>query len=572
MDKGSLAERKNRYLLISLAICAVLVNIKSIFTDYNYDVGYAVAMAYRMVRGDRMFLEMWEPHQTSAFLCAWLIKLYLMLTGTLTGIVLFLQAAGMSIRILVVLFFYYSMKRLIGAEVLGLMCLFFLGTSPKGLPMPEFSNMQLWFSVGIFCCLVRYLQRQEQKLWLVAVSIFLCLEVLAYPSALIVYPGILFILYRHAESRGKDIFVLSSVCLCFGMVYGGYFVLRRGWWEVVKSISYIIVEDASHNSTLVDKCRAYLQECGEILLGLTLLGLVSFLLTGVFSSLIYYYSKKQIKIYAKSYWLIVFFLLFLICDVVQALKVEMSYAERLPIYVPVIILSLRSLKQCRKTEQQIVECGIIISFLSFFATLLLTNLTVVASLNYLILAVMVAFLPIMNRIEQLTVGRKKNLGYSLIVLFCAITLFRSGYIMKCMSTEKTNVLNIAGVVKAGPAKGLVSEYLGPQILNVTLEEWHEYVEPGDRVLVVGAGLYDPLLYLYEEVEISTTSTICTPTYDKMLLEYWEKYPEKYPNVVIVDCWFGELRVKKNNWIMQWLESEFEPGGYVDGSYWRYYRR
>lgn len=68
------------------------------------------------------------------------------------------------------------------------------------------------------------------------------------------------------------------------------------------------------------------------------------------------------------------------------------------------------------------------------------------------------------------------------------------------------------------------------------------------------------------------STISTPTYDDKLLEYWEQNPEKQPNVVIVECWFGESKLKEDSWIMQWIDKEFQPDECVDGKYWRYYRK
>lgn len=572
MDKGILADKKCKWILILLAFFAVLVNIKSIFTDYNYDSGYAVALAYRMVQGDAMFAEMWEPHQTSAFLCAGLIKLYLMVTDSVTGVVLYLQVAGVIIKALVTVLCYQATKRLVRKDILSVMCLFFFAVTPKGIPMPEFSNMQIWFSVGLFCCLVRFLQAQEKKGWLVAAGIFLCLEILAYPSCLLVYAGVIVLLLGYGKDKWKDILLFSGVCLGIGAVYCGYFVVRLGAKEFLESIGHIIVGDGSHDETLWEKCLAYLQEAGEMFIWLAGLGLAAGLVVLVVSVIMRVASKGAKRINLKRLWTIVFFLLFLLFDLFQALSVDMTYDERWPIYVPILILAILLLKKCNAGEKRIAVTGLLLSFLGFVATLLLTNLTISSSLNYLILAVMVSFLPIMKWLGLNTVNVKKScLTYGVVLLFCAITIFRTGYITKCMSTEKITILDMDGKVKEGPAKGLVSEYFGPHMLNTTLTEWEEYIKPGDRVLVVSAGLYDPIVYLFEDVEICMTSTICTPTYGANLSEYWKQNPEKYPNVVIVDCWFGELRVEQNDWIMQWLKHAFGAQNYVDGNYWRYYR-
>ncbi|MCM1056264.1 MAG: hypothetical protein NC517_01460 [Firmicutes bacterium] len=139
-----------------------------------------------------------------------------------------------------------------------------------------------------------------------------------------------------------------------------------------------------------------------------------------------------------------------------------------------------------------------------------------------------------------------------------------------MNDYKACVLDIRGIVRSGPAKGIVSTYIGPYIMNATLEEWRQNIEPGDRILLVGSDIVSTLGYLYENTEVCVDSTISTPTYNEKLQRYWEKNPEKYPNVVVVDCWYGELNVAGDSWIMQWLENEFRADRVIDGKYWRYY--
>ena len=59
-----------------LWIAAILVGIKTVFTDFGADNAYTMAMSYRHISGDRMFLEMWEPHQTSIFFVDALMLVY----------------------------------------------------------------------------------------------------------------------------------------------------------------------------------------------------------------------------------------------------------------------------------------------------------------------------------------------------------------------------------------------------------------------------------------------------------------------------------------------------------------
>ena len=62
--------RISKKVYLSYFILIVAACISFVFTNVSYDAEYQLAMAYRMIKGDEMITQMWEPHQTSAFLCA----------------------------------------------------------------------------------------------------------------------------------------------------------------------------------------------------------------------------------------------------------------------------------------------------------------------------------------------------------------------------------------------------------------------------------------------------------------------------------------------------------------------
>jgi len=72
----------------------LIASISIIVSNVSYDAEYQMAMGYRLLKGDTPILEMWEPNQTSAFLCAIIMKLYISIAGTTTGIVLFVNVMG----------------------------------------------------------------------------------------------------------------------------------------------------------------------------------------------------------------------------------------------------------------------------------------------------------------------------------------------------------------------------------------------------------------------------------------------------------------------------------------------
>ena len=131
---------------------------------------------------------------------------------------------------------------------------------------------------------------------------------------------------------------------------------------------------------------------------------------------------------------------------------------------------------------------------------------------------------------------------------------------------------LGGIVKDGPAKYIVSDYMGAYIINESMPEFHQYVQEGQNILLVGSQSVNALGYMYENTGVSVPSTICTPTYDESLLRYWADNPDKYPDCVIVECWHGELKPDPDSFIMRWLEEEYPWTFYDEGEYWRYYHK
>ena len=58
---------KQKWFYILLIALSLLASFKMVFFSLGLDEEYQVVMAYRNARGDRLFLDMWEPHQSSAF-------------------------------------------------------------------------------------------------------------------------------------------------------------------------------------------------------------------------------------------------------------------------------------------------------------------------------------------------------------------------------------------------------------------------------------------------------------------------------------------------------------------------
>lgn len=251
------------------------------------------------------------------------------------------------------------------------------------------------------------------------------------------------------------------------------------------------------------------------------------------------------------------------------------YRERftqITVYVLVILFGALCVKCCSGTEKRIYYTGLLLSIGSFFATLLLTNLDILSVVSYLILAVMVSFIPIGKWLMRNMDGNHILYKQGAIILFCMMILFHRGLIVKTMNSLASNILDLGGIIKAGPAMGIVTDYMGAYETKCNMEDWSRYTQPGDRLLAVADNVLNPMIYLYQDITISAPSVISTPTYDDFLLDYWEENPEREPNVIVVRCWYGDLLVEEDNWVLKWMEHNGERYESVDGRYWRFYRR
>ena len=550
------------HFLFFLLLIAILVNIKSIFTECDIDSEYAVAMSYRMLQGDQMLKQMWEPHQTSAFLCTILMKPFLAVAGT-TGIVLYLQIMGVLIHGAIVYIFYLFMKKRVNLQTARLMSILFLAVRPKDIVLPEFSNMQIWFSVLLFLSLLYYLEHQNKKKWLILSSVFLCLEVISYPSCIIVWFAVAVLLWIYSATKWKDILLFTVACSIQGCAYIGYFVIRMGGiMPLVETLYAIVSSDVSH------------QKDGGFLLsflGTKILFSFLWLALGILVAVVICkLLELRKKVEQKREMVILLIWIVLMVSLLIRGVLWSNHESHVVLYPFIMIWALGLAKHCDEQERRIVYAGIVISVTSVVATALLTNLDLSSTLMYLVLGIVVSLIPL-GKLKPmgLIVGRR-TLRFEVVFLICMIVLFQRSIVVKT-SGGFTNPLKIGGIVRSGPSVGILTDYMGALVRNTTFEEWDEFIQEGDNILLVERDAMSVIGYLYGDTYVSAPSTICTPTFDETLLEYWEKYPEKYPDVVVVYCWYGNLLVEEESWIIQWLQNDCDLVSVDDGTFWRYYR-
>lgn len=557
-----------KLLAIAFVLGSVLINIKNIFTSCQVDAEYQVAMAYRMIKGDAMFSQMWEPHQTSAFFLAFFEWIFLKITGSTTGIMVYSNAVGVVCKTIVA-FVVYGVFRKYGDKKAAFMVLLFaLNTYPKDMVLPDFANQQIWFGLLLMCCLISYFANQSKKYLLVVGALFLCLQVLSYPSCVLVWGACMLLMWFYSERKLVDMGIFTGICGISGGAYLLYFMHGKPA-QFLEYIYYIWSGDETHSIGMVERLLDFGEDIWMLILDLRFVLIVvaaAFVVTVLISRI----SKKKDAVF--QIFQIAFLSFYILGYLINLPGEDVGTKYHFfMLYLFVELVAWYQKKYLNEVEKRIFLVGQAIGIGGFLATLLLSDLGLFSALPYLIPAMCTALLPVGKGFQA-----ERGKEYCMVApfLICAVMIFRNAvYINGWMDIPKNfkedSIFGLTWTASYGPLKGIKNGD-GAYVADVSYLEWQDMIREGDRVLILSYPTLPSTMYLYQNVDICAESVISTPTYSERLFDYWEQNPEKYPNVVLVRCYGNSPMVGEFNAVTKWMHEDFKSMQLVKGNYWRYY--
>lgn len=550
-----IVERHKKKCISLLWVAVVLASIKSLFTDTGFDNAYTVAMSFRHLKGDGMFEQMWEPHQTSAFFTDLFMWIYHFFVPSYAGVMMYLQIIGTGFFVVIGILLYKLLKDITGSDIAQLAAMFFIIFRAKQTPFPDFANLQIAFSTLLFLGLISFVREQQKKGYLCLAAVFLCLEILSYPSCLLAYFPAVLILFLKTKERWKNIGLFTGICVLFGGFYVGYFVCKTGLQSFLRNLTNIFYSD-SHSGEAFVGVWGYFYGMVTAVSWVILCAAFSWLTLWMMRKLL----NKSVDFFV-VYGLILFFSEFLLLFFQKKTGLDWSCTFYI-IPALLMVLSLFSYKDLDEQEKTIWLTGNLFAICSFISTWLLTDLGLITMVSYMVLGGVVSLAALRHR--------KKQIGIFLLAVCALVTMHRGlvvwGYANKASIWM---VQDVNAIVRSGPSLGVVCDYMTYYQITCDEEDHNQFVAPEDSLLLVGGWLIDPMEFLLTDADISNYSTIDTPVYNEKLLDYFELYPEKKPTVVAVSCSYGTMLVSDVSWIMQWVNENYETVG--DGRYWRYYR-
>ncbi len=571
----------HKHVKIILIALTVLAAVKMLFQNFSLDEEYHLLMSYRDMMGDMMFATMWEPHQTSSFLCTLFMKPYFFLTGTFTGVIIYLRFMGTLIHLAVAWYLYKVLKHFLDKEFSFYLALIFFNTVPKLIMLPEFSAMQVWFGILCFLSIIDSVEHitfaskdiTDKKYAVIPylkvslAALFLSLEVLSYPSCILLFvPFLVMTATCHKEKRLLKSLLFTGVCILSGMVYAGYFLIKVGLDQLLLNIPTILTSDFSHTFEDGNKLYTVLDNLAHYAISFGILTIAAWGLILIPAL------RKRLPEHKAITFVGLVLLLSNVYQLVLWIAFNKGY-EYLQIHLAVTLcLSLWMLCFRLKASGSFAKYmwfGTVIGVLSLVCVMLLTNLNLLSSIPHGLLAslcMLALFVYIGKEYPKYI--------YTILVVFCLTACIGKGYTLRGGFGNYNNILQSRGICKYGPAVGTVSTYMGAYIYNNEYRLWQDVIPKDSNVLVVTNNVQsvNTVQYTFKNANVCHYSVIDPTAYDERLLHYWSLYPEKKPDIIVIDCWFGNMLFEKDSWIVNYIEEQFNYTEVIDGDYVRIYKK
>lgn len=549
---------------------AFLVNIKMVFASFCNDSAICAVMAMRLVRGDRLFVEMWEPHQTSAILPALFSKIYLCFSDNTEGMIIWLHLCGVFVFAVVSITLILLLKKHLSIRILNYCALLIFLLRPKFANMPDYVNMSIAFTTFLWIFLVKY-ANERRKVYLIIGSLFACMSALAYPSNALIFFLLLAMVYFINSRKAKDcLWVLVTYCVFFGSFLAVVMIRGKlGVFGLLESCKNIF--EADGHSTFRTSGWPYFRYA--------VYGLV---ICFAFAAISYLIKKLCRKTFFGTY-AVVSVIGAIIVNVVFALAQRKSLCTFEWIYLNYVVafsdivfgfIAYKKI-QLGKEEKTAYLLGICISAGVFINTMILTDLPLASILGYLPLGLAVSMIPISEyakagMTEDEENGLKKIFTYVFAISTMILVMFYQMFICSDSSTWVTTVADVEVYIKQGPEKYCFSLGGYRDQVNESIEEWQANVSESDSVLIVPGYPYELIGYMYSESKISNYSATSAPSFneDKLLL-YWEMFPDRKPTVMAVQCQSGVENRTCPKWLSEYIDENYTCS--YSGNRWNLYR-
>lgn len=540
-NKPSTSEKCILAVLVLLSMVAMCVKL---FVGFDIDEGYAISMPQRLLNGEHLFLDMWEVHQTSAFLPAVFMLLFEKVTKSTVGIVLYLRIIATLLHLGMTLLVCHAMKN-VEWKWRILLALLYFNFLPKWMISLDFSMQQIWgLTLTLYFLHCAISSKKSYMAFLTGIA--LAFTVLAYPGMVVLYPVIICIVLLLTKQnreikRGFNICAYITLgCAAAAILFFGYLLMHMSLQELLKSIPLIFM-DGTHQFTMTTKLMAYGKQW------LNVLKQIAIFLVPV--SVICVIVKKAVKeckteTVFLSVWMIVTSALVIFANVVGIQIGPFHFQVRyLGFFLICFVIAWKQRKQCTFLFWEIF----VLNLAAFIGILIFSNVGPDASSSYLVLGVLGGFLLLCQSVHgededtardgaEHAREKKQDKGYMQKILWLACSvfvlslIFCKGYYVRITEYGPSNILQQRIQMQEGPLKGI---FLLPKDYERCTSDHRtvqEQTSQTDTMLFLGT---EGILNLSANGSFVSPSTISTPAFNEQWKLYFTMYPEKMPDIIVL---------------------------------------
>ncbi|MBO4703022.1 MAG: hypothetical protein J5625_10235 [Lachnospiraceae bacterium] len=559
-----------RIAYIVLALLTLIGIVKALFVSIDVDESYAVAQAYRLVTGDKLMYDMWEPHQFSAFLPAIFLYPFVKIFNGTDYCVIYLRMAGILIHLALGVFLFFVSQKETDAKVAALAFLVHMNFLPKWVAMPEFEVMHYWSMLAVFLLLLTADKGKKIVLYLLA-GVFFGVSVLCYPSMIPIF--FIFVIAMAVRKKKEGILPFFAGTILVGLITMLVIIINVSPKELPFFISYILMDSSHTSGGMAYKLATYpmqLKEQGiEIAIGLGV-GVVLALIYRIIQRIVW---KRKIEAFSFIINILIFATVWL------SLKTLFGYAfgdenqfylqSRYIVYAVLFILIC--IKDYRRFSAELWY-AIIPSIFTLPMVFVITNMDSNSLYSKLFIAVMAGIIIIGKK--YLVKEEKEEKGASDRIL-CVVCI---AFCLLCLLSCRLFLLRVNGClpvtvraklekVENGPAKGIYILKDQANAWNSSYEDFKEAIDSGKNVLYIGQ---EQLFYVTFVDRVATPSVQGTTAFNEMFGKYYEVFPEKYPEIVVRDASFdvnpAYYYSEENEYIFKWLEDNNETSVLLNNGY------
>ncbi|MBP5529585.1 MAG: hypothetical protein J6X80_05980 [Lachnospiraceae bacterium] len=559
-----------RIAYIALALLTLAGLIKALFVSIDVDESYAVAQAYRLVTGDKLMYDMWEPHQFSAFLPALFLYPFVKIMGSTDYCVLFLRLAGLLIHLSLGAFLFFVSKKETDSRVAVFAFLFHMNFLPKWVAMPEFEVMHYWSMLAVFLLLMTADEGRKIILYLIA-GVFFGVSVLCYPSMIPVF--FVFVIAMAVRKKKEGILPFFAGTVIVGLITVAVILINVSPKELPFFVSYILMDSSHTSSGLSYKLATYpaqLKEQGiEIALGLAI-GTVLTLIYRIVQRIVW---KRKIEVFSFIINILTFAAAWL------SLKTLFGYVfgneNQFYLQSRYIVFALLFMIVCIKEYKRFsaeLWYAIIPSLLTLPMVFAITNMDSNSLYSKLFIAVLAGVFIIGKKYfakdEKPETGKSDLILSTGLMLCCLLCLLGCRlFLLRVNGCMPVTIKAKLEKIENGPAKGIYVLKNQADAWNSSYDEFKEVIDSGKNVLFIGQ---EQLFYVTFTDRVTTPSVQGTTAFNEMYGKYYEVFPEKYPEIVVRDASFdvnpAYYYSEENEYIFRWLNDNNETETLLNNGY------